>query len=614
MREWLEGFRAAPEPLSPPERRLVWIAMLVVAITRVVVAAKSLWDWDEALFSFALRDYDVTQHHPHPPGFPLFIAAVRLFLAAGLPEFRALQIVVLLGAVALFPLMFFFARELRAPFGTAFSAALLLAFAPNVWLYGATGLSDVPSLALVVLACALLLRGCRSGGAYLAGAFVLAVAAGFRPQNLLVGLAPALLATWWRIRITRSIRQPLAATLIGGVTLAAAFGGAAMATGGWQMYREAIDEHRAYITAVDSYRSPGRPPLWRLVDDFFVRPYRMVWINLATGVLSAIALAGAAIGRRKPLLLALLAFGPFCIAGWLMLDHFSASRFSIGWAPLVALAIADGAAIVAGLVRRERVQIAIAGALAVAMAAWAWPGLVIVRTTDSPPVQSVDWIRRSLPPDARLYVHGSMGPYAELLLPAEMRKEVFTGEVPVWPDDRNAWLLREGSLPGSASRRFSYARDPLWSIARQRYFDVSLTPLCPKVRFGEGWHGEERAGVRSFRWMNGARATVLLPGVEDERRLSLQGYLPLDAMDGAPSVTILVDGEVIDRFVATRPAVLRTYVLGARSGPASTSYVLEIGLDRVANAQKKGIGADARDLGMRLDALTWSGDDYDCGP
>ena len=36
---------------------------------------------------------------------------------------------------------------------------------------------------------------------------------------------------------------------------------------------------------------------------------------------------------------AIAAFGPFCIFAWLILDHFSASRFSIAYAPLVALLI-----------------------------------------------------------------------------------------------------------------------------------------------------------------------------------------------------------------------------------------------------------------------------------
>jgi hypothetical protein len=614
MRKWVQELSTAPEVLSALERRLVWAATFLVAVTRVTFASRSLWDWDEALFSFALRDYDVAAHHPHPPGFPLFVAAAKLVRVLVGSELRALQIVSLIGAVALFPLMFSLARELRAVFSTAFSAALLLVFFPNVWFYGGTGLSDIPSLALVLLACVLLLRGCRSGGAYIAGAFVLAVAAGFRPQNLLIGLGPALLATWWRIRNTRSPFQPLLATGVGACTLLISFGGAAMATGDWETYWTAVSEHRAYIAAVDSFRSPSRPALWRLIDDFFVRPYRMIAINAAIGTLSGIAIVGGLLAKRRSITFALIVFGPFCIVGWLMLDHLSASRFSIAWAPLVALAVADGSAIIAGLLSNRRarafVQIAIPAVLVVVMAAWALPGLAVTHNTESPPIQAVQWIRSSLPRDARLYVHGSMAPYSDLLL-ADYRTETFVSDAPpVWPDDRNAWLLREGIVRAARARRFSYPRRPLWNIARQRYFEVTVVPLCPRVRFGEGWYGEERADVRSFRWM-GARATVLLPPAAGESaRLSLRGHVPLDAMTGTPAVTITLDGKVIDRFAATQAGVERTYLVASRS---ARFHELEIRLDRVGNAKKKGAGTDARDLGMRLDAIAWSGDGYDCG-
>ncbi|MDG6146438.1 hypothetical protein NF717_12415, partial [Lactococcus formosensis] len=73
-------------------------------------------------------------------------------------------------------------------------SALLLAFSPNVWFFGETAFSDVPSMVLVVFACALLLRGCRSDTAFFAGAIVLAGSAGMRPQNLAIGFAPVVIA------------------------------------------------------------------------------------------------------------------------------------------------------------------------------------------------------------------------------------------------------------------------------------------------------------------------------------------------------------------------------------------------------------------------------------
>ncbi|HUR80532.1 MAG TPA: hypothetical protein VM733_07185, partial [Thermoanaerobaculia bacterium] len=157
-------------PLTRNERVAFWACALFAAIARWPAKSLTLWDWDEALFALALRHYDVTAYHPHPPGFPLFIALAKLIPLHG---FHALQAIVFASSLFVFPAMFFLARSLRAPAKVAIGAGLLLAFFPNVWFYGGTALSDVPSMVLVVVACALLLRG-----NVIAGSIVLAIAAG----------------------------------------------------------------------------------------------------------------------------------------------------------------------------------------------------------------------------------------------------------------------------------------------------------------------------------------------------------------------------------------------------------------------------------------------------
>ncbi|MEA2464292.1 MAG: hypothetical protein QOJ98_2039, partial [Acidobacteriota bacterium] len=147
------------------ERIAAWSLGLFAAVLRWPALSLTLWDWDEALFALALRDYDVTAHHPHPPGFPLFIAAAKL---VPLDAFHALQTVTFIASLFVFPAMFFLARELRATPFVATASALLLAFLPNVWFFGGTAFSDVPSLVLVLVACALLLRGRTSDASLIA--------------------------------------------------------------------------------------------------------------------------------------------------------------------------------------------------------------------------------------------------------------------------------------------------------------------------------------------------------------------------------------------------------------------------------------------------------------
>src|SRR5882757_6159217 len=177
-----------PTPALTPRHRLVFgIVAFVCAATRFLAMARSLWDWDEALFCLGMRSYDVTSHHPHPPGFPLFIALGHVARFFTHSDFRALQAVNLIAGMLLFPAMFLLARELRLRFDVALTASALLLFFPNVWFFGGAAFSDVPSLTLVVFAVAMLFRGCRDGNAYIAGAFLLGLAAGIRPQNFVIG-------------------------------------------------------------------------------------------------------------------------------------------------------------------------------------------------------------------------------------------------------------------------------------------------------------------------------------------------------------------------------------------------------------------------------------------
>lgn len=426
------------------------------------------------LFSLALRDYNVAVHHPHPPGFPLFIAAGKVLSLFGLSDFRALQAVTLIGGILLFPAMFVLARELRFSPATSGAAALVLAFLPNVWFFSETAFSDVPSLTLVVAACALLLRGCRNERAYIAGALVLAVSIGFRPQNLAIGLVPGLMATWCQIQARRF-------NLIGGAALAAvvvivaAYGGAIYATGGWGSYRHAVAVHERYIRTTDSFTSPTRPALFRVSDDFFVRPFRAGIINNVMVILAALSMLVSIVRVRWPVLLAMATFGPFVILAWLLLDYLSASRFSIAYMPMVALLSVDGIEILSTATRWPRAMFAtFTAALVTALVLWTLPVVRIPARELSPPMQAITWIREHVDPrTATIYV-AAMTPHATYglpdyrVVPLNVRERV---RVPP-----NAWFLKEGSSI-AGSHTFRWPRGKLWSVARHRYFEVSVTPL-----------------------------------------------------------------------------------------------------------------------------------------
>lgn len=597
-----------PEAITPRQRRIAVATAIAVALTRIAAIARTPWDWDEALFAAALRDYNVVYHNPHPPGFPLFIAAARLATLVA-SDFRALQIVTLCGAAVLFPLMLFFSREIRLYFWTAFTASIFLCFFPNIWFYGGTAFSDIPSLALSLGAAGLLLRGCRSTPAYLWGAFALGVAAGFRPQNLLIGLLPALLSTWAHLRRPGRRRAVVMALAVGAVTLLVSYGGAAVATGGWREYAGAVRAHQQYIATVDSIRNPSRPSLIILFDDFFIRPYRMERVNIALAVLSAIGILQFLRTSRLSGVLVFGAFAPFAVLGWLMLDHLSVSRFSLAWAPLVAVVAAHGLGglgeAIARLSRSDVagrvVQAAVAGWLTLTMAVWVFPALTTVRRHPSPPLQAIEWIRTHLPKGTELYIHGSMGPYAHVFLQDYRRIDFEDDGQPLPFEDRKAWVLREGASNLAGARNFVYPLGRLWNLVRQRYFAVSLVPLASQVKFAEGWYDEEGFGEQSWRWM-GRRASLLLPPLAGRARLTIRCYVPLDALPAPPTVTVRINDQ-IDRFVARESVVTRHYVVQARSDAPNA---VQLETDGVVTPASAGLSGDTRALGLRLEGVSWS--------
>lgn len=548
----------------------VWLVGLLVALSRWPAVSATFWDWDEALFGLALVEYDVTRHHPHPPGFPLFVGLARVLPLDGVP---ALQAVVFAGALLLFPAMFFLVRSAGAPRPTALSAALLLVFFPNVWFYGGTAMSDVPSLALALLAAALLLSG-RSQSSLLVAGVVAGLALGFRPQNGLVLLLPGLAALRARPRAAAG------ALAIAGAIAAASYGAAAWASGGWQSYVEAVRQHESYIRETDSILSSRHPSLWRVADDFFYRPFRAPWIN---GVIALLLTSGVLRlwrKRERRLVTMLAIFGPFCLLAWLMLDWNSAGRFSIAYMPLVAFLAAEGVP--------RRWQPAAATLLAGAMAVWAWPGIAIAHRTPSPPVVAARSLAESDPGTTILYVDRALGAHAQLLLPGFTREERELPTLAVMHHRARALFLGEGIVARPGALHFERKHDPLEAIARRRYFATSVAPVA-RIEFTDGWFGEEGEPLSPFRWMS-RTGTIQLPFFD--------GPVVLEVRFAAASqgfVRVSADGEMLEAIPATGGDVIeRKWTLNSpRRLRFETSEVVRV-------------AGDERELGLRLDHLELS--------
>ncbi|MEO6260009.1 MAG: hypothetical protein ABIP63_06635 [Thermoanaerobaculia bacterium] len=587
------------EPLTRRERAWYWGLLLFCGATRFLAMARSLWDWDEALFCLGMRSYDVTQHHPHPPGFPLYMGAAKLLRPLVGSDFRALQAVSLLAGVLLFPALFLLARELRLRVPTAAIAALLCAFFPNVWFFGGAAFSDVPSVVVVVFAVAFLFRGCRDANSYLIGSFLLAVASGIRPQNFLIGLFPGILATW--IRARSSFRDVIFAALIGVATVGAAFGAAILVTGNYGGYLNAVREHAEYISRVDSFRSAGRPSLWRLLSRFFIKQYESPGLSLATSLLVVVSMVGAVRKRDRSMLYNALTFGPFAILAWLMLDRYSVSRFSIGYAPMFAMFAADGAARLAG--GRQRVEVWIGGLLAASFFIWTLPALTVVREVVSPTVLAGQAVRAQVDPRRdQLFAARDMTPFIELLAPNLPFVGVLDERaMPMTIGSRRPMLVSEIAMTHPTGSVYRRQHDRLWNIARRHYFDVALQPLTALPQFVSGWYPGERAGRDEWRWMS-AHSVTRLPPVSGPCVLHLLFSVPIELVPQHPIITIAMNGTVIDRFAASQEKNERDYDVTPAPGNAN---LLELSIDRTLNPAAIGVGTDARDLGLLVRFLSF---------
>src|SRR5437879_12339700 len=81
---------------------------LLTVLSRLPFRARMLYNWDAVQFALALREYDVSKHQPHPPGYILYVGLGRIVNAwlgdpaaayallavvfSGLPPFRVLYL------------------------------------------------------------------------------------------------------------------------------------------------------------------------------------------------------------------------------------------------------------------------------------------------------------------------------------------------------------------------------------------------------------------------------------------------------------------------------------------------------------------------------------------
>ena len=340
---------------------------------------------------------------------------------------------------------------------------MIFAFLPNVWLYGGTGLSDEPSVVVLLFAIAFLLRPKW----YFLGCVLLGIALTFRPQSALMAIYPWLAASWPRFRARRS--DPLLGALVIIVICAIAYGIAAYLTG-WDQYRMAVRLHGEYIASVDSFRNPARPPVLEVARRYAIDPFFARRRAIVLAFFAIVGLLRFRRGTRE----AILIFGPFFVFACFMFDFIALSRYSIAYMPLTAILAADGIAVAS--FRRSVLQAAFAVAAIAPLVPMTWRAMREVRAHDSPPAAAAQWIRSHVDRrTATIYVHDSVSPHAEYFLNDYRHVPVDDTFSPaIVTTSRNAWLFREGATSAAGAVNFHRQHGDLWDIVR--------TPLLRRLR------------------------------------------------------------------------------------------------------------------------------------
>jgi hypothetical protein len=121
--------------------------------------------------------------------------------------------------------------------------------------------------------------------------------------------------------------------------------------------------------------------------------------------------------------------------------------------------------------------------------------------------------------------------------------------------------------------------------------------LLDQPRFVSGWYSPEGMGADEWRWMRGHSVT-LLPPANGRTMLRIDFGVPAEVMARNPTITIKLNGRVIDQFQSTASYLERDYRV--TPGPQGLPNVLELAIEHTVTPDE-----DGRELGLRLRFLGW---------
>lgn len=222
---------------------------LITVFSRMLLRSHFLFSWDSGNFALGIVNYDPFLHRPHPPGYPLYIEAGKIFnIFFGDANSALIALSIIFSALSVSLIFFTGCRIYDNRVGLI--AAVLVFFSPLVWFQGEVALSHVIEFPFAIMATWLLYEIFFNRRYYLAAAILIGIGGGFR-QDILMFFGPILVLTSFRLPRSRMLYTWLCLILSTAVWLMPFL----FIIGDISAYRETISQHSANTVQADS--------LWR---------------------------------------------------------------------------------------------------------------------------------------------------------------------------------------------------------------------------------------------------------------------------------------------------------------------------------------------------------------
>jgi hypothetical protein len=601
------------------------IGLLILCFaTRLIAVHASLWEWDDILFAHSLHKYDIAEHKPHPPGFPVFVAMARVAFWALHDEHRALTTVGLIFASFLTPALFFFYREVFQDRRIAFAGALLGSFAPNVWVHSVGGRSDEVALTLGVIGLTLVIRGLRSRRSLIAGCALFGLAMGVR-VTLLPVMGPVI-ALVFLARLRRREWKLVTMALATGTACVLVWFAPLIYHVTWNIYRQAMSAHSQYTIQIDSiFSNTGIGALPYRFRRFFIEIWGVKWIMHTIYALSVLGLVALVLKRQWRVIgWMALAFLPYVAFILTLNTPLSAPLYSLPYVPLFTGLAACGLVKVPDLVsssewRRTRKYLGpfLAAMVTLGMAGWTYPIIKLVHGEVSPPIKALTYLKKNF--DAQhevLYFSGNFTPHVSFYLPqvrllrSEKIKNSEANLINPGVEGSRIIALTDYPASGELDEAFHWTSNDygvrrLKRLSLGRYFDVYVTNVTTANRtlFLSGWPGQESNGYPSRRWL-GRQSKVALFNAADSMVLRLRGVPARGPSGRLPTMALRLNGVEIYRQTLNSDEFDQS--LTVKTDPQFMWYALTIEFDQTVNQSKLGKSNDNRDLSFYYNLLEWA--------